>query len=457
MQTTRALGWRSIIGYGLGDVANNFAFAMGALFLLNYYTDVAGIAAAAAGTMLLVIRIFDAFMDILAGRVVDRTRSRWGRFRPYLIWSAVPLMATSVLVFSVPAGWGGEAKLIYAYATYAALGLAYSFINIPYGSLATVMTQNASERARLGASRTLLASCTFAFLALVLGPRIRAAHDLQGMFTQWTSIFAVAGLVLYGMCFGATREVVERSVERADLGASLRTLGRNLPLLMLCLTSLAMLTAVFSMNASALFFARYVLGDGGLFVPIVVINVLGGTLVAAPLVPFLVGRIGKKATFMAGCALASVSYLAMFLTPPASAMAVFAALSTGAVGAMVAMTVVWALEADTVEYGEWKTGLRIEGMTYAFFSFTRKCGQALGGSVPAFLLAASGYVPNAAMQTEGARWGIAAAMGLVPAAGFAVAFLLMAFYPLTDRRFGELVGEIAARRAAFLAGAGAAE
>jgi len=447
MTDSKRLGWTSIIGYGLGDVANNFAFAMGALFLLNYYTDVAGIPAAAAGTMLLVVRIFDAFMDILAGRVVDRTRSRWGRFRPYLIWSAVPLMASSVLVFSIPGGWSADAKLAYAYATYAALGVAYSFVNIPYGSLATAMTQDARDRARLGAARTMMAAATFAFLALVLGPRIRAAKDLAAMFSTWTAIFAIAGLVLYFLCFRATREVVRRDVEHPPLGPSLRTLGRNTPLLMLCVTSLFMLIAFFSMNASALFFARYVLGDPGLFIPIVVINVLGGTAVAAPLVPTLVSSIGKRATFMAGCAIAGLGYLAVFLVPPALTTLSLAALFIAAVGAMVTMTVVWALEADTVEFGEWRTGLRVEGMTYAFFSFTRKCGQAIGGSIPAYMLAMTGYVPNAATQSESARWGIQASIGLVPAACFAVALVLISLYPLTEPRFRALLADIAARRA----------
>ena len=454
MVSTRPLTRVSIIGYGLGDVANNFAFAMGSLFLLNYYTDVAGITAVSAGTMLLIVRVFDAFMDILAGRVVDRTNTRWGRFRPFLLWGAFPLMLCSVLVFSVPASWSGNGKLIYAYLTYAALGVAYSFINIPYGSLATVMTQNIKDRARLGAARTVMASCTFAFLALVLGPKIRAAHGLQSLFTSFTLGLAVVGLILYFICFRSTAEVVERSMERPAFGASLRTLRRNGPLMLLCLSALCMLVAFFAMNASALFFARYVLGDPSWFLVIVIINVLLGTGIAAPVVPMLVARIGKKATFMTGAAVASVAYLAVFLMPVSNVPLVLCGVAVGAVGAMVCMTVVWALEADTVEYGEWATGLRIEGMTYAVFSFTRKCGQALGGSIPAYLLASTGYVPNLTAQAEGARWGIQAAVGLVPAIAFALAFVAMSFYTLTDRRFAELVSDIAARR---LSGVGVAK
>jgi glucuronide carrier protein len=446
--TTNPLGWSRIIGYGLGDVANNFAFAMGALFLLNYYTDVAGIGAAAAGTMLLLVRIFDAVMDVVAGRVVDSTSTRWGRFRPFLLWGALPLMAMSVLVFSVPHGWSHDAKLAYAYATYAALGLAYSFVNIPYGSLATVMTQDAGERARLGAARSLMAAATFAFLAFVLGPRIRGAADAQAVFTTTTLMLAVGGIVLYFACFSLTREVVTRTVERPALGPSLRTLFRNGPLMMLCASALLMLIASFSVNASAVFYARYVLGGMEWFVPIVVVNLLFGTLVAAPLVPMLVTRIGKKLTFIAGACLAAAGYLMLYAVPAGQTTLALVTLAVAAVGAMITMTVTWALEADTVEFGEWKTGLRIEGLTYSFFSFTRKTGQALGGSVPAYLLAMSDYVPNAAVQGDAARLSIVAAFTLVPAAAFALSALLMAYYPLTEARFALFLKDIQARRAA---------
>ena len=448
MNEVRPLTWRNVIGFGLGDVANNFAFAMGALFLLNYYTDVAGISAAAAGTMLAAVRIYDAVMDIVAGRVIDRTSTRWGRFRPFLLWGSLPLMLLSVAVFSVPASWDATDKLIYAYVTYALLGTAYSFVNIPYGSLATVMTQQPRERAMLGASRTIMAALTFSFLALVLGPVVRSVSgaELQTRLTQFTLILAVMGLGFYFFCFRSTREVVERDVERPALKESVGTLFSNQPLLILCLIALCVLIGYFSMSASAMYFARYVLGDPKQFVSIIVITSLFGTLVSAPLVPMMVGRIGKKKTFLFGLSMGVLGFLSLYFAPASSKIWIFFSLSVAAVGVMIPMTVMWALEADTVEYGEWKTGIRIEGLTYSFFSFTRKCGQALGGSIPAFLLAASGYIPNSAEQSDGALLSIQQGIALVPAIAFMLAFILMLFYPLTDQRHAELVQEIKDRR-----------
>ncbi len=448
ISTVSPLRWSNIIGYGLGDMANNFAFAMGAMFLLNYYTDVAGIPAAAAGTMLAVVRIYDAVMDLVAGRVVDRTSSRRGHFRPFLLWGAVPLMLLSVAVFSVPAGWSANAKLIYIYVTYAVLGTAYSFVNIPYGALATVMTQEPRERARLGASRSIMAVATACFLALVLGPILRSTKGeaLQASLTQFTLALALIGIVLYYVCFKATREVVARSAERPKLKESLATLLANRPLLILCACALCLLGGLFSMGAASLYYARYVLGDPGKFVLIVLITNLFGTLLGAPLSPLLVGRLGKKGVFLFGSGGAALAYFVLFFSGTPSFAWVLGLLALASAGVMLSMSVMWALEADTVEYGEWRCGLRIEGLTYSFFSFTRKCGQALGGSLPAFLLAASGYVPNAAAQTEAAQLAIRQSMALAPALALAAASVLMLFYPLTDQRFAELVGEIRARR-----------
>ena len=449
MSNARPLTWTNVLGYGLGDVANNFAFAMGALFLLNYYTDVAGISAAAAGTMLAVVRIYDAVMDVVAGRVIDRTSTRWGRFRPFLLWGAIPLMLLSVAVFAVPGSWSATEKLIYAYVTYALLGTAYYFVSIPYGSLATVMTQQPRERARIGASRTIMASMTFVFLALVLGPVVRklSGAELQAQLTQFTLILATAGLVLYFICFKSTREVVKRDVESPALKDSVGTLFTNRPLMMLCVVALCVLIGYFALTASAMYYARYVLGDAKLFVTMIVIIALIGTLIAAPLVPMLVGRFGKKNAFLLGLGLGAAGFTSLFLTSAATIGMVYFSLGLGAVGVMMSMTVMWALEADTVEYGEWKTGIRIEGLTYSFFSFTRKCGQALGGSIPAFLLAGSGYIPNASTQSESALQSIQQGIALVPAIAFALAFILMLFYPLTDKRHAELVKEIQDRRA----------
>ena len=174
---------------------------MTSMFLLLYYTDVVGISAAAAGTLFLVVRVWDAFADIWAGRQVDKTMTRWGKFRPFFLFGSLPLLLLSVATFTVPGGLGGTGKLIYAYATYALLGLAYSLVNIPYGSLASAMTQEPVERARLASFRSMGTAATIIALAFIVAPQIKNSDNLQQSLTLTTLLFVVIGFGLYMLLF----------------------------------------------------------------------------------------------------------------------------------------------------------------------------------------------------------------------------------------------------------------
>jgi glucuronide carrier protein len=241
---------------------------------------------------------------------------------------------------------------------------------------------------------------------------------------------------------------VQRDVAKVSMRQSFTTLRHNQPLLMLCASSLMFLTGWFSLQTVGAFYARNVLGDANLYIPITLLQNVG-TFVAAALVPRLVERIGKKVTYMAGGAIAIVSGIGLIAAPgsvPALAIAIFGVLGFG-LGAV--NTLMWAIEADTVDYGEWKTGVRTEGITYAMFSFTRKMGQALGGAAAAYTIGFGGYVAAAGLnQSESAVLSIKLAAGLVPAMFIAIALVIMASYPLTEAKYREIVAAIAARRAA---------
>ncbi|HHA0033647.1 TPA: glucuronide transporter [Yersinia enterocolitica] len=441
-----SLTWKNIVGYGVGDIANNFAFAMGAMFLLNYYTDTAGINAAVAGTMLLLVRVFDAVADVIVGRIVDSTQTRWGKFRPFILFGAVPLMTFSVLVFSVPSFLNDSYKIFYIYLTYMGLGVAYSLVNIPYGSLSTAMTQHPEERAKLGAARTIMASLTYTLLAFVIAPAINdtSGHH-QATYTTYTIGLAIVGVALYWICFASTQENITRVVKQPSMKLSMKTVKSNKPLLILCIVAIFTLTGTFSLSAAGLYYVRYILNDMSYFSTLIFIQTFLGAILAAPLVPKMVKSYGKKTTFIIGTVIASVSYLILFFFLDKSVYTAFALFACASFGASLCMTVMWALEADTVEYGEYKTGIRIEGLTYSLFSFTRKCGQALGGSLPAFILVASGYVSNQ-VQTPETITGIKLAVAIVPALCMFLAFLGMCLYPLTEKRYQEIVSEINKRK-----------
>lgn len=461
----KKLGVRSLIGYGAGDFANNLAFTLGTTFLLLYYTDVVGLQAAAIGTMFLIVRLWDAFADLFAGRMVDRTMTRWGKFRPFILFFSFPLLVMSTLTFYVPTGWTGGGQLMYAYLSYAVLGLLYSMVNVPYGSLATAMTQVPKERAKLAVARGLGAGGAGLLLTFIIAPQIQAvsgnkglsaaerAGQLQQVFLNTTLLFVVLGCALYLMTFLWCREVVVRAEPRVGVRDTLRTLKTNKALGVLCGSSFFYLIGMFAVGGATAYYAIYVLGDAKYIVWMTLVTVVV-QFATAPFVPMLVGKFGKKNLYQY-CGLFTVAGgVALFFTPASLPLLALLFVAVKGFGVQLINTLMFALEADTVEYGEWKTGQRTEGATYAIFSFTRKITQSIGGALGAFALAIGGYVtkPDAGQhQPDSAITAIKALIGLVPAAAAILAMLAFVAYPLTERRFAEIVELNESRKRELLA------
>jgi glucuronide carrier protein len=457
---------RSVFGYGLGDFANNLAFSLSTTFLLYYYTDVAGIAAASVGTMFLVVRLWDAFADLFAGRLVDRTMTRWGKFRPFILFMAVPVLFLSFLTFHVPTEWADSGKLLYAYLTYAVLGLFYSLINIPYGSLASAMTQSVHERAKLVAARSFGAALGGVVLTFIISPKISALKgakktlsaaeyrdQVQSVFTQTTLLFLAVGTVCYFLVFLLCREHVVRTTPRVSVKETFATLRHNRPLAYLCASSFFYLIGLFAVGGATAFYAQYVLGDIKYTVHLVVVNT-GISLIATPFIPKVIDKFGKKTVYQYCGILTVVGGVALFFTPGTTLLLPLVFLGIKGIGASLINTVMFGLEADTVEYGEWKSGKRSEGATYAIFSFTRKVTQSLGGAIGAWALALGGYLeatkamPNP-VEPASAIVAIKATMGLVPAVCAVIAMLVFTRYPLTDTLFRQIRDETEARKRAL--------
>ncbi|MCI9887855.1 glucuronide transporter [Micrococcales bacterium 31B] len=446
-----------VVGYGAGDLANNLAFTLSTTYLLLYYTDVAGISAAAAGTLFLLVRFFDAFADVFAGRIVDRTfHKKLGKFRPFVLFGGLPLLIMSALTFQVPSGLSHDGKLWYAYLTYAGLGLAYSMVNIPYGSLAGAMTQDPAERSKLGAARSCGGLLVGSFLLYFVTPLTKQGADkLQPLFTTLTLVFIVLGYALYLMTVFTSKERVHRTVPKVSFKQSLETLKGNRPLLMLCVSSLLMLTASTGVSTIQVYYLRDVLGNVDLSRPLAITNLVLAIIVIA-LTPLLVRTFGKKAVYLVACTLVVVGSVGVAFIPHHATYGAFTALVVTQLGIQVMNIVVWALEADTVEYGELRTGIRTEGIIYSLFSFTRKMGQALGGAVIAYAIGAANYVKPPAdaaaaetfRQSEATISGLQLAAGLVPLVLALLGLAIMRFYTLTDKAHAEMVNEIRARREA---------
>lgn len=447
-----------VISYAFGDVANNVAFMMTSLFLMAYLTEIAGISVAMAGTIYGVTKIWAGVSDLIAGNTVGRKETRFGRLRPWVMFGSLPLAIALVGLFSVPAGVTGAAAVAWVFLFDAFFQLAYSFVNIPYGSLASVMTQDPVDRTRLSGARAIGSSITGVVLAIVLSPQFAdtAADGIRLKFTITTIILALIAITLYFLCFRGTKEVIPASAERPTLKSTFAMVGKNTPLLMLCLAAIFTLTAMFTLMAVQMYYARSVVGSAGFFIYMMIASTLGTVLVAG-LAPAIVRRMGKKAGYAMLAGVTMVAYLILAFAPE-SQIKIFAligffvyGMGTGGTNAMI-----FSMQADTVDYGEWKTGLRSEGGSYSILSFSRKIGQGIGGFVAGGLLAAFGYVAKAPEQTAEAIQGIRYSAGLVPAGLSLLAALLVLLYPLSAARHREIIADLTDRRAKRAAGQGMA-
>lgn len=453
----KKLTWRNYSGYATGDAANNLAFAMSSSFLLLYYTNVVGLEAAAIGTMFLLIRFWDALADLVAGRLVDGKKpGKLGKFRPFILWFSLPLLLSSMAIFSANTFFPGMSPaqgLLYAYITYAVMGTFYSLVNIPYGSIAPAMTQVPTERATLASWRVWGSNITILMLSFVVAPQIKRftgdPEGLQRSLFITTAIFVVVGMALYLYTVANVKEQVIRDVAAPGLKESANTLVKNKPLIWLCLGSLAFLTGLTALGTLAAYYAIYVLNDAQYIAWNAVAQAVG-TFTVAAFIPAIVRRAGKRNGYILLGLVGVIGGVILAFAPPSVPLiAVFGFLVVG-IGMGGVNTLMWALEADTVEYGEWKTGIRTEGTTYALFSFTRKMGQAIGGAGGAYALGLVAFSSQAAKdgtpQAPGTVAGIQLWTGGLVSGFIVLSLLIMWFYPLTDKVFRQIVGEIAARR-----------
>lgn len=433
------------VGYTSGDIANNLTFTLVSMFLLVYYTDVVGIAAGAAGTILFVARVWGAFTDVFAGRMVDRTRTRWGRFRPFFLFGATPLMLLAVATFSVPTGLGQTAALVYAYVTYMLFYLAYSLVNIPYGSLASAMTQMPDERARLSSSRMIGAATAVVALNVAVAPQISRSADLQRSLTITTLVVAVIGIALYLFLFATSRESAVRDEAPLSLRQNAAAIGRNKALLLLCLSALLCLTGMFVLQTLQVYYARDVLGNVDYTILLAALTT-GAIFVVSPLMPRVAAAFGKKTAYITAGGITATGGVGVALIPPSQLVLAMVSFAVYGIGISGVQALMFALQADTVEYGEWASGVRTEGTDYAALSFTRKLGQGVGGALAGWGIGVGGYAAGSATQTPGALDTIRYLTGFGPAVFVGVGAAVMLAYPLTEERFRTIVVELTHRR-----------
>ncbi|QGF23151.1 glycoside-pentoside-hexuronide (GPH):cation symporter [Raineyella fluvialis] len=443
------LSLKEKIAYGMGDLGNGFMFDLGQAYLLKFYTDVAGLPGAVAGGVFLFTKVFDAFMDPLAGTFIDTRRriGKHGRFRPIMLKSSIALAILTIFTFFTP-GAHASTNLIYAYVSYMAWGVLYSFTNVPYGSLASVMTQDSEQRAQLASFRQAGSVSALLITGVAFMPIVLAFGDNQRLgFAVAAGLMALVGVLCFSVTAGFTRErvPVARTYEKLTAKEFFRTIGQNRPLLVLILMTVFSISAYNLTTAMIVYYTQYYLGDVRLL-PYVNFISIGASIIGILSMPWLTQVIGKKRTAILGFGIAAVAD-ALNLLLPTHLVSFTVLLSLAFIGVALPNGITWALVSDAIDYGHWRTGSRREGITYSAFNFSRKIAQSIAGGLAGFGLTQIGYHPHVA-QTAQTLAGIRFLQVGYPAIALALAGVILGFlYPLSDKRHAEIAAEIHSREA----------
>ncbi|WP_211748487.1 glycoside-pentoside-hexuronide (GPH):cation symporter [Paenibacillus sp. Marseille-Q4541] len=447
----RPFGWRDKFGYLFGDLGNDFFFILTSSFLMVFYTDIFHISAATVGILFLVARLWDAFADMAWGRFIDtRKATPTGKFKPWILRMSLPLVVSGVLMFVSIPGMSDGFYLAWAFVTYIVWGTLYSTVNIPYGSMASVITEDPVHRTTLSTWRTMGAMLAGLVIG-VLGPLIVFVDNkisADRMFMA-SVIFGVLAICCYLACYKLSTERIvasEATKEKMNMRTTMKSLVKNKPLISILAASLIMLVCtMLSGTVNTYLFKDYFGNTAALSV--VGLSQIVATFLAIPLAKPLVARFGKKEIASMGMLIASISYFILFLLPEPTVTQYIIVAGIGMFGMGFMSIVSWAFVTDVIDYHEFLSGLREDATVYALYSMARKIGQAIAGGIGGFAIAAVGYNASIEKQSEDTLQGIFSLATLVPGIIFLVVFLILVFfYPLNKQRTNQLSSDLVARR-----------
>ncbi len=441
------------IGYALGDLGCGAFFLFVSSYLMLFYTDVLGISAAAVGTLFIVARVWDAVNDPIMGVIVDKnTHTEHGKFRPYIVKYGIPMTIVGVLTFTAIPGLPDNMKLPYAYVTYIAFGMLYTAVNIPYGSLASVMTSDSNERTALSTFRNL--GTIFAnLLVMLLVPKIIFTNEqvTAAGFIKCAIIFAIISSISYMLTFRLTTErVVHKSNntngKKAGMLSTLKTLGKNRAFVGITLASFTMIAAMFiGSSLNAYLFKEYF--NNAKLVSLAGLATIIPMFLVIPFVGKIVSVFGKKEAAAGGTAFSMIIYFILFISPIKNPYVYIGLTMLAGLGTGLVNTLIWALVGDAIDYQEYLSGERNEGTVYSSYSLCRKLAQAISGGVGGFALSFLGYQSGAAVQAESVGVGIKNIICGANAIGLALTFLAFLFvYNLSKKRLAEVNEELAKAR-----------
>ncbi|MBT8182963.1 MAG: MFS transporter [Eudoraea sp.] len=427
------LSLKEKIGYGVGDTASHFVWDMVGFWILIFYTDTFGISAAAAGTIMLIARFWDMISDPIMGVIADRTNTRWGKFRPYILWMALPYSILAIMTFTTP-DLGSTGKIIYAGTTYLLLMTVFTAINLPYSSLGAVMTADSSERTELNSYRFV-----FAFIgqlivsgtALTLARYFGKGNDATG-YQITIILFSIISFALFMVTFYTTKERVKPPKEQKEsLKEDFRNLLKNKPWLILFFVGIISFIMFALQNLSIAYYFKYYIGNEE---NVQLFNVVGtiALIVTIPFSKSLAKRFGNRNVFLASSLISGLFFMLLFIPGEKDLVTIYTLNILAKMAYAPAVPLLWTMLADSADYSEWKTGRRSTGLVFSAATFAQKAGWGIGGALAGWLLALFNFTPNVE-QSETAITGIKLMISVVPGILYMSCAIFLFFYPINKK------------------------
>jgi sugar (glycoside-pentoside-hexuronide) transporter len=446
----QALTFGEKFGYSLGDLAANFIFQAMLALQLDFYTHTFGLTAAQAGTLFLVVGLGVACLNPVMGMIADRTSSRWGKFRPWLLWTAIPFGIIGVLTFTTP-NISPAGKIVYAWVTYILLRIIYTVNNVPYASITAVMTQDPDERTSISAYRQIAANSAGFIVASLAIPMVRFfghGDDARG-YLYTMGLLSLLSVIFFIIAFLVTKERIQPDPQqKTSLGQDLSDLLQNRPWVLLFLATLFYFAAIVIRGNVMLPYFRFVANDVALFswfngfgLASLLLGVACSTAVSM--------RVGKRMLFVLSMVLTGVFNAALLVIPPHATLLI---VGTEVVRQFIyglSGAIIWSMMGDVADYGEWKTGRRASGTVTAAVVFALWAGLALGGAVAGWLFSLYGFVSEASVQTAQAQSGILLTASVYAGLAFLGSAACMFFYPIDRDMNRKIAQELEARRTQY--------
>jgi len=442
-------------GYALGDTASNLFFQTFNIFITYYYVDVWGILPGSIATMMFLVRLWDAVNDPLMGVIADRTNTRWGKFRPYLLWMAVPYGACGYLIFANP-DLDATGKLIFAYVTYTLMLMAYTAINVPYSAMLGVISPSSRTRAMASSFRFVGAFGGAFLIALFVRPLVKklGAEDEVAGFQYTMAIFAVASIAMFLFCFATTRErVAPPAHQKNDLVRDASDLCRNWPWVAILIASIFSTTFIILRSGSTLFYFKYVVGSDtepvlfGVFDQATIFLTSNGLcqMIGAGCLGFVARKWDKRKLGIGLTIATAICYGAFYFLPTGNFGLLLVINGIGSLCMGPTSAIVWAMYGDVADYGEWKFGRRATGLVYSASLFALKTGSMVAGTLLPIFLAVFGFVRDVD-QTARSIFGITLAFSVMPALFALLKALFIWIYPLSQAKVDEIEQDLETRR-----------